>query len=132
LMAVQGLFIAFCSLVAFTYVLFVEKEGVGRARTAAFIVLAVAQLFQALNSRHQMKSIFELGFFTNLKLIYALLISLVLQLSVVYVPFMQKIFKTENLTLFDWVLVIVLSSLPFWTMELVKLLNKKFKIYEIY
>ncbi len=132
LMAVQGLFIAFCSLVAFTYVLFVEKEGVGRARTAAFIVLAVAQLFQALNSRHQMKSIFGLGFFTNLKLIYALLISLVLQLSVVYVPFMQKIFKTENLTLFDWVLVVVLSSLPFWTMELVKLLNKKFKIYEIY
>ncbi|MDD8019592.1 MAG: calcium-translocating P-type ATPase, SERCA-type [Acidobacteriota bacterium] len=132
LMAVQGLFIALCSLVAFTYVLFVEKEGVGRARTAAFIVLAVAQLFQALNSRHQMKSIFELGFFTNLKLIYALLISLVLQLSVVYVPFMQKIFKTENLTLFDWVLVIVLSSLPLWTMELVKLLNKKFKIYEIY
>jgi Ca2+-transporting ATPase len=132
LMAVQGLFIAFCSLVAFTYVLFVEKEGLGRARTAAFIVLAVAQLFQALNSRHQMKSIFELGFFTNLKLIYALLLSLFLQLSVVYLPFMQKIFKTENLTLFDWVLVIVLSSLPLWTMELVKLLNKKFKIYEIY
>ncbi|MBP7794316.1 MAG: cation-translocating P-type ATPase, partial [Candidatus Saccharicenans sp.] len=89
LMSLQGLFIALCSLFAFTYVLFVEKEGVGRARTAAFIVLAVAQLFQALNSRHQMKSIFELGFFTNLKLIYALLISLVLQLSVVYVPFMQ-------------------------------------------
>ena len=132
LMAVQGLFIAFCSLVAFTYVLFVEKEGLGRARTAAFIVLAVAQLFQALNSRHQMKSIFELGFFTNLKLIYALLLSLFLQLSVVYLPFMQKIFKTENLTLFDWVLVIVLSSLPLWTMELVKRLNKKFKIYEIY
>ena len=132
LMAVQGLFIALCSLVAFTYVLFVEKEGLGRARTAAFIVLAVAQLFQALNSRHQMKSIFELGFFTNLKLIYALLLSLFLQLSVVYLPFMQKIFKTENLTLFDWVLVIVLSSLPLWTMELVKLLNKKFKIYEIY
>jgi len=61
----------------------------GRARTAAFIVLAVAQLFQALNSRHQMKSIFELGFFTNPRLIYALLISLVLQLSVVYIPFMQ-------------------------------------------
>jgi len=132
LMALQGLFIALCSLVAFIYVLFVEKEGVGRARTAAFIVLSVAELFHALNSRHQMKSIFELGFFTNLKLIYALLISLVLQLSVIYIPFMQKIFKTENLTLFDWVLVFILSSLPLWTMELVKWLNKKFKIYEIY
>jgi len=132
LMALQGLFIALCSLLAFIYVLFVEKEGVGRARTAAFIVLSVAELFHALNSRHQMKSIFELGFFTNLKLIYALLISLVLQLSVIYIPFMQKIFKTENLTLFDWVLVFILSSLPLWTMELVKWLNKKFKIYEIY
>ncbi|HRD01075.1 MAG TPA: calcium-translocating P-type ATPase, SERCA-type [Candidatus Saccharicenans sp.] len=132
LMALQGLFIAFCSLIAFAYVLFVEKEGVDMARTAAFIVLAVAQLFHALNSRHQMKSIFELGVFTNMKLIYALLISLFLQLSVVYVPFMQKIFKTENLAAFDWVLVLILSSLPFWTMELVKWLNKKYKIYEIY
>jgi len=132
LMSLQGLFIALCSLFAFTYVLFVEKEGLGRARTAAFIVLSVSELFHALNSRHQMKSIFELGFFTNLKLIYALLISLSLQLSVVYIPFMQKIFKTESLTAFDWVLVIILSSLPLWAMELVKWLNKKYRFYEIY
>ena len=132
LMSLQGLFIAFCSLFAFTYVLFAEKEGLGRARTAAFIVLSVSELFHALNSRHQMKSIFELGFFTNLKLIYALLISLFLQLSVVYIPFMQKIFKTESLTAFDWVLVIIFSSLPLWAMELVKWLNKKYKFYEIY
>ncbi|MCX8160524.1 MAG: calcium-translocating P-type ATPase, SERCA-type [Candidatus Saccharicenans sp.] len=132
LMAVQGIFMAACALVAFSYVLFVEHEGIERARTAAFIVLSVSQLFHSFNCRSQMKSVFELGIFSNLKLVYAFLVSLSLQLSVVYVPSLQKIFKTQNLTLFDWGLVIVLSSLPLWGMELVKFLNKKFRFYRVY
>ncbi|MGB9836974.1 MAG: cation transporting ATPase C-terminal domain-containing protein, partial [Candidatus Saccharicenans sp.] len=102
------------------------------ARTAAFIVLSVAQLFHALNSRSQMKSIFELGFFSNPKLLGAITLSLLLQLSVVYLPFLQKIFKTQNLTVFDWLLVFALSSLSLWMMEIIKLLNKKFRFYQIY
>ncbi|MBC7363438.1 MAG: calcium-transporting P-type ATPase, PMR1-type [Candidatus Aminicenantes bacterium] len=132
LMILQGMFIALSTLAAYFYVLNVEKEGIVRARTAAFIVLSVSQLFHALNSRSQMKSIFELGFFTNLKLIWAILVSLVLQLAVVYVPFLQKIFKTQNLTAFDWVLIFVLSSLTLWLMEVIKFFNKEFRIYQVY
>ncbi|MGB9862188.1 MAG: calcium-transporting P-type ATPase, PMR1-type [Candidatus Saccharicenans sp.] len=132
LMSLQGLFIALCALAAYFYVLNVEKEGLVRARTAAFIVLSVAQLFHALNSRSQMKSIFELGFFSNPKLLGAITLSLLLQLSVVYLPFLQKIFKTQNLTVFDWLLVFALSSLSLWMMEIIKLLNKKFRFYQIY
>jgi len=132
LMTVQGLFIALCALLAFSYVLFVEKEGIARARTAGFIVLSISQLFHAFNCRSQMKSLFELGVFSNLKLVYAFLVSLTLQLSVVYVSFFQKIFKTQNLTAYDWALVLVLSSLSFWGMEIVKLLNKRFRLYQVY
>jgi Ca2+-transporting ATPase len=132
LMIFQGMFITLCTLTAYFYVLNVEKEGIVRARTAAFIVLSVSQLFHALNSRSQMKSIFELGFFSNLKLIWAILVSLMLQLSVIYLPFLQKIFKTQNLTAFDWIMVFALSSLSLWLMEVIKLLNKKFKFYEVY
>lgn len=132
LMSVQGIFMAACALLAFSYVLFVEKEGIERARTAAFIVLSVSQLFHSFNCRSQMKSVFELGIFSNLKLVAAFLVSLSLQLSVVYLPSLQKIFKTQNLNLFDWGLVLVLSSLPLWTMEVVKLFNKKFRFYRIY
>ncbi|MDI6845936.1 MAG: calcium-translocating P-type ATPase, SERCA-type [Candidatus Saccharicenans sp.] len=132
LMAVQGVFMAACALTAYFYVLYVENEGLERARTAAFIVLSVSQLFHSLNCRSQMKSLFQLGLFTNMKLAYAFLVSLSLQLSVVYVPVLQKIFKTQNLTLFDWALVIVLSSLPLWAMELVKKMNSRFRFYEIY
>ncbi len=132
LMSLQGLFIAFCTLTAYFLVLFVEKEGLERARTAAFIVLSVSQLFHALNCRSQMKSLFELGVFSNLKLIYAFLVSLSLQLMVVYLSPLQKIFKTQNLTLLDWALVFLLSSLSLWGMELVKWLNKRFRFYEVY
>ncbi|NPV82545.1 MAG: calcium-translocating P-type ATPase, SERCA-type [Candidatus Aminicenantes bacterium] len=132
LMSIQGIFMAACALVAFSYVLFVENEGIERARTAAFIVLSVSQLFHAFNCRSQMKSVFELGLFSNLKLVYAFLVSLSLQLSVVYVPSFQKIFKTQNLTLFDWGLVVVLSSLSLWGMEIVKWLNKKLRFYRVY
>lgn len=132
LMSVQGIFMAACALLAFSYVLFVEKEGIERARTAAFIVLSVSQLFHSFNCRSQMKSFFELGIFSNPKLILAFLVSLSLQLSVVYLPPLQEIFKTQNLTLFDWALVVVLSSLPLWGMEMVKFLNKKFRFYRVY
>ena len=125
LMVMQGAFIAFCSLLAFSLVLFVEKEGIGRARTAAFIVLSVAQLFHAFNCRSQSESLFKLGIFTNKKLILANLISFGLQMVVVYLGFLQKIFKTESLSFFDWVLVIAISSFPLWAMELYKLFNRK-------
>ncbi|MFA5096372.1 MAG: calcium-transporting P-type ATPase, PMR1-type [Candidatus Omnitrophota bacterium] len=117
LMLMQGAFIAFCSLFAFVFVLFIEKEGIGRARTAAFVVLACSQLFHAFNCRSATVSLFKLGVFTNMKLIYAAGLSFTLQMAVVYVPFLQRVFKTEPLGLFDWLLVVGISSLPLWAME---------------
>ncbi len=120
LMVMQGSFIAFCSLLAFVLVLFVEKEGIGRARTAAFIVLACSQLFHSFNCRSMTESLFKIGVFTNKNLILATVVSFTLQMAVVYVPFLQNVFKTEPLGLFDIALVIIISSLPLWAMEIWK------------
>jgi P-type Ca2+ transporter type 2C len=120
LMLVQGTFIAFCSLLAFWFVLAIEGEGIGRARTACFIVLSCSQLFHALNCRSQERSLFSIGLFTNIQLIFADLLSFLLAMAVVYVPVMQRIFRTEPLGLLDWLMVIAISSLPLWAMELVK------------
>ncbi len=125
LMLAQGSFIAMCSLLAFTFVLFVEKEGIGRARTAAFIVLSCSQLFHSFNCRSFTESLFKIGVFTNKKLILATGISFLLQMVVVYVPFLQKVFKTEALGAFDWLLVIIISSFPLWAMEFFKKINKR-------
>ncbi|MDP2939152.1 MAG: calcium-transporting P-type ATPase, PMR1-type [Candidatus Omnitrophota bacterium] len=125
LMLGQGAFIAICSLLAFSFVLFVEREGIGRARTAAFIVLACSQLFHSFNCRSMTESLFKIGVFTNKKLILATGVSFLLQMAVVYVPFLQKVFKTEPLGVFDWFLVVTISSFPLWAMEITKAINKK-------
>ena len=131
LMLGQGAFIAFCSLLAFIFVLFVEKEGIVRARTAAFIVLACSQLFHSFNCRSMTESLFKIGVFTNKKLILATGISFLLQMAAVYVPLLQKVFKTEPLGAFDWFLVVIISSFPLWAMEIVKAANRKIKIYAV-
>jgi Ca2+-transporting ATPase len=124
LMLAQGAFIAFCALLAFWFVLAVENEGLARARTACFVVLSCSQLFHSFNCRSMDKSLFTLGIFSNIKLVGATLFSFALQMLVVYVPFLQTVFKTEALGLFDWVMVLVISSFPFWAMEVVKLVRK--------
>jgi len=124
LMLAQGAFIAACSLIAFSFVYFFEDETLERARTAAFVVLACSQLFHSYNCRSQTESLFKLGVFTNSKLLLATGISFVLQMAVVYIPPLQRVFKTEALSLFDWVLVVGLSSMPLWAMELFKYVRR--------
>ncbi|MCX6561666.1 MAG: calcium-translocating P-type ATPase, SERCA-type [Candidatus Aminicenantes bacterium] len=120
LMLAQGAFIALCSLLAFAFVLFVEKEGINRARTAALIALSAAQLFHAFNCRSQKTSLFKLGVFSNPKLLIANGASLVLQFAIIYIPFTQRIFKVEALGLVDVAVLLAISSFPLWAMEALK------------
>ena len=131
LMLAQGAFIAMCSLLAFSAILFIEKEGVVRARTGAFIVLSCAQLFHSFNCRSMTRSLFKLGIFTNIKLVYAAAASFFLQVIVINVPFLRMIFKVEQLSVLDWALVLVISSFPLWAMEVVKAVNRKAKLYNL-
>lgn len=121
LIILQGAFIAFCSLLAFYLVYYVENEGIESARTASFIVLACSQLFHSFNCRSNRDSIFKLGFLSNKNLVYATLFSFALQMAVVYIPFLQSVFKTQPLGLLDWIMVLIISSFPLLAMELVKL-----------
>jgi P-type Ca2+ transporter type 2C len=121
----QGFLIASCALAAFCFVLLVENEGIVRARTAALFTLTCSQLFHALNCRSQSRSLFQLGLFTNGKLLLAGAASLLLQVVITYWPVTQRIFRVEALSLLDMAVMIGLSSLPLWVMELAKLVNRR-------
>ncbi len=132
MLVLQGSLVAVCSLSAYLFVLVYEKEGIGRARTAALATLACSQLFHAFNCRSLRTSLFKLGIFSNPQLLFATSVSFVLQVSIIYVPFLQPIFKTQALSLLDLGVIMAFSSLPLWVMEIVKALNHRFHFYEIH
>jgi Ca2+-transporting ATPase len=137
LILVQGAFIALCTLFAFGFVLvtqgsglFAKEENMGleSARTAAFVVLVCSELFRSFSFRSMTESVFKVGFFANMKLVYAISLSFLLQMLIIYVPFLQMVFKTEPLGVTTWVLMVALSSLPFWSMEFMKAVTKNWKL----
>ncbi|MGQ3684956.1 MAG: cation-translocating P-type ATPase [Candidatus Loosdrechtia sp.] len=95
-----------------------------KARTVAFCVLVISQLFHAFNCRNARRSLFETGVFANKKLLLAISLSLVIQITIVYLPYFQKIFKVTPLLFWDWILVFGFSSLIFILVELVKYFKK--------
>jgi len=80
------------------------------AQTVAFTVLTLSQLFNVLNCRSERKSIFKVGLFSNVKLVIAVLLSLLIHLAVIYTP-LSVYFKTVPLNLMDWVYIFFASSL---------------------
>jgi Ca2+-transporting ATPase len=132
LIGLQGVLIAACSLGAFLFVLLYEKEDLDMARTAALATLACSQLFHAFNCRSMRESIFKLKLLSNPQLVGAVSLSFLLQMAVIYVPFLQPVFKTTALSLVDLGMIMVFSTLPLWIMELVKALNRRFRFYELY
>jgi Ca2+-transporting ATPase len=97
-------------------------KGIIYAQTVAFTMLMMFQMFNVLSCRSEKNSLFRLGLFTNLKLIIAILISVALQLAVIYTP-LNVMFKTMPLAAFDWVYIILVSSAVFVFAELMKLIR---------
>ena len=101
-------------------------QGIEKARTGAFLIMAFTQLFNFLNMRSLKKSVFKIGLFSNKFANWALLASFVLSLAVVYLPFLQNIFNFVSLSLIDVLIIILISSSVFWLGELYKLIKGRF------
>ncbi len=81
-----------------------------KAQTIAFTMLVMFEMFNAFNCRSEKHSITKLGLFTNAWLLLAVASSIVLQLAVIYVPFLQPLFNTTALNLVEWLIIIVVSA----------------------
>jgi Ca2+-transporting ATPase len=58
-------------------------------------------------------------------MIGALLITVSLQLMIVYTPFFNEIFKTQPLTLYELLLTLAVSSIVFWAVEIEKWIKNR-------
>ena len=99
----------------------VDGDGsLTEARTMAFTTLVVAQLFNCFNARSERDSAFR-DLFTNRWLWGAIALSVVLQVVVIYVPFLNDAFDTTPLDATDWLISVGLASAVLWAEELRKL-----------
>ena len=89
-------------------------------RTMLFTTLVLAQMGNALALRSNRESIFTIGFFSNPAMLGAIALTLVLQLALIYVPFLQEIFSTAPLTQWELLISLVASSVVFFAVELDK------------
>ncbi|MHA1930498.1 MAG: HAD-IC family P-type ATPase, partial [Candidatus Thorarchaeota archaeon] len=79
------------------------------ARTTAFASVVCFELLFVWNCRDEYNPIWKTSIRESKYLIGAVLLSIVLTLATIYAPFMQPLFQTVPLDLFDWSLVILLS-----------------------
>jgi P-type Ca2+ transporter type 2C len=102
----------------------VPETVVEYARTMAFLVLVMCQLFYSLAVRDSIKSIFSIGLFSNKYLTGAIVLGMLLQLAVIGIPFMQRAFHLQMPDLKAWIMAIILGLIPLTFSEIFKLFKR--------
>lgn len=119
----QGLLIAGVTLVVFALIKSGKPENLQAARTSAFCVLALSQLFFSFSCRSQRYTLPELGFVSNRFLFVAIAASLALQIGAVALPVTQNLFDATDLSRQQWTLIFFLSLVPVSVFESLKILR---------
>jgi len=107
---IRGCLIGVCTILSFIggkyYGMNIEA-----CRTLALGTLVLSQLIHVFECRSEKHSLFEINPFTNLYLIGAVGISVIMLLSIVYIPFLQNVFHTVPLNIGQWLIILFFSGI---------------------
>jgi Ca2+-transporting ATPase len=103
---------------------FAMKANDTHWQTMVFTVLCFCQLWHVMAIRSETRSLFKLGLLSNKPLLFAVLGTVLLQLAVIYIPFLNKFFHTQPLTLVELSIVTGVSALVFLVVELEKMVKR--------
>ncbi|MDP2967138.1 MAG: cation-transporting P-type ATPase [bacterium] len=112
-------------LTIFIFKTFLLQDSLEKARAGAFAVMAITQLFNVLNMRSLSQSIFKIGFFSNKFIVGGLTVSIILIIIALFVGGVAEKFGFETLSLSEFLIIILLSSLVLWGGELYKYWRRK-------
>ncbi|MGI6688580.1 MAG: cation-translocating P-type ATPase [Christensenellales bacterium] len=126
----QGVMVAVLTLAAYLIGHFIEagrwefvnsEDGI----TMAFLTMSMAEVFHSLNMRSQRESIFSLGSH-NKYLYFAMGLSFLLTVAVIYVPFLSDAFNFQHISLFEFGVSMLLAVSVIPIVEVVKFFQRKF------
>jgi Ca2+-transporting ATPase len=94
-------------------------------QTMIFTVLTLSQMGQAMSVRSDRESLFTLGLRSNRPLLGAVLVTLALQLLVIYWGPLQRVFNTQPLSASELGFALLAATVVFWVVELEKLIRRR-------
>ncbi|NLY52714.1 MAG: cation-translocating P-type ATPase [Firmicutes bacterium] len=125
--ALQGLLIGLSTLTVFVVELFLGSGMLKSAQTMAFTTLVMSQLFYVFQCRSEQHRVWELGLLGNPWLVGAVLVSTLMQLGVLYIPFLQPVFNTVPLASGQWAVVLFFSGICAVSGDIVAAVHGKLK-----
>ena len=100
------------------------NNGNAHWQTMVFTVLSLSQLGHVLAIRSDKEFLFKQGVFSNMPLIAAITLTFILQMGVIYLPFANKIFKTNPLTINELLISLAAAAVVFHAVEIEKLVKR--------
>ena len=117
---VVGIVDAIAILAVFYLALQRYPDQLVAAQTIAFVTLCCSELIRAFTARSEYHSVFSIGVFSNRWMVWAVGVSFLLVLMVVYLPFLRPFFDTVPLGAGDWLLMLPFFFASPVAMELLK------------
>ncbi|MCX5864567.1 MAG: cation-transporting P-type ATPase [Deltaproteobacteria bacterium] len=103
-----------------------DGASLAEARTAAVNAFVMVELFYLFNCRSLEKSVFQLGFFSNLWVMGGVVSMFLLQIAYTHLPMMNRLFQSAPITLAVWGKTLVAGVVVFVIVEIEKKMwNKK-------
>jgi Ca2+-transporting ATPase len=97
------------------------KNNNPNGQTMAFSVLCFSQLGHAMAIRSTKQSVFRIGRCSNKPMVLALLLTVLLQILIIYLPAFNEIFKTKPLSLTELSITFAASAIVFLAVEIEKM-----------
>ena len=107
---VRGCLIGICTLLSFIISRLYGMD-LETCRTISLSTLVMSQLIHVFECRSERHSIFQIKLFTNIYLVGAVLVSIIMLSCVIYIPFLQSVFHTVPLALNQWLIILFFSGI---------------------
>lgn len=107
--------------------LYYYQADLAKAMTLTVTVMVVCQWFKVWSCRTQYESAFSLPLFSNLYIIGALGLVIVLHVLALHTPFLQNLLQFQPISAFEWILAIAIGSLTLVADEIRKFIYRRFQ-----
>jgi P-type Ca2+ transporter type 2C len=100
-------------------------DGVLEAKGAAFTAIVIFELVKL----YLIRSNYKIRVFSNIWLLLAVVVTVLLQILIVYVPFLANLFEVKHVGIFDWGYILISSIIMWFAFKLVQKILDRTNIF---